>query len=236
MIRFITCFLAALLCAAPALNAQKPRSSLVVRMDDGQPLTVAVNNRYFNKTGTRLTVGDVLGKRPYLQVYRFRPYADGKGGKAELVFSGKIKIERRGTYEVIVHPGNRSVSVGQRRILPQEQPLSPGAYEQEQIITLSKPAGEAEKAPWLQTLLNQMADKVKDSDKLRIARSGLPPSLTTIEAGFICDAILFEDNKLHFLKEVHSKIADPENFSHLKDRLGEAGSRDELERWLQSQE
>src|SRR5690606_12782583 len=111
--------------------------------------------------------------------------------KAELVFSGKIKIERGGTYEVIVHPGNRSVSVGELRVIPEEQLSSPGAYEQEQMTAIPKPANVLKKTPWLQTLLDQMADKVKDSDKLRLALSGLPQSLTTTEAGFICDAILF---------------------------------------------
>lgn len=235
MFRFIACWLLMIGFGATSLSAQKPRSTLIVRMEDGHPLTIAVNNRYYHKTGTRLTVGDVPGRRPYLQVYRFRPYVDGKGGKAERVFSGKLKIERGGTYEVIVHPDDRSVSVGRLRAAPAAYPSSAETYEATQAA-IPAPVAETPKAPWLQALLDQMDAKVKDSEKLQLALSGLPERLRAAEAGRLCEGILFEDNKLRLLKAAYPKITDPENFEQVKDCLWEATSRNTLEKWLQSKD
>lgn len=219
MTRSILCLFLAFFCALPALNAQKPRSTLILRMEDGQPLTVAVNNRYFHKTGTRLIIGDVPGKRPYLQVYRFRPYADGEGGKAELVFSGQIKIERGGRYEVIVRPGHRSVRVARLSATGDAAFTDPGNARAD--YAASGPVYEAGRPPWLHALLEKMSAEIKDSEKLQLALSGLPDKLSTAEALLICEAILFEDNKRGFLKTASPRISDRSNIDRLRQCLHE---------------
>src|SRR5690606_38414898 len=132
--------------------------------------------------------------------------------------------ERGGTYEVIVHPDDRSVSVGRLRAAPAAYPSSAETYEATQAATPA-PVAETPKAPWLQALLDQMDAKVKDSEKLQLALSGLPERLRAAEAGRLCEGILFEDNKLRLLKAAYPKITDPENFEQVKDCLWEATSR-----------
>ncbi len=84
-------------------SAQKSdRSTMRIRLSDGTPLLLTINGRDFKKTGRSITIGDIPRKRQDFRIYRFRPYADGRGGKAELVFSGRVKIEKGSTYDCVV--------------------------------------------------------------------------------------------------------------------------------------
>src|SRR5690606_9876656 len=91
-----------LLFSASVVFAQSRRSTIRFSLSDGSRIAVSLNGRYFNKTGRTLTVGDVPGKKQNVKVYRYRPYARKNGGKATLVFSGKVKIEKGGMYNAVV--------------------------------------------------------------------------------------------------------------------------------------
>ncbi|RYZ36375.1 MAG: hypothetical protein EOP49_32645, partial [Sphingobacteriales bacterium] len=83
-----------LLLSVPAIYAQKSnRSVMRIRLSNGAPLMVTINGRDFKKIGRSITIGDIPRKRQYIQVYRYRAYADGQGGKAELAYSGNVKID-----------------------------------------------------------------------------------------------------------------------------------------------
>jgi len=102
-----------LLAAAPMIFAQRGTSTLYVRMSDNSHLTVALDDRHFNKNGTSLTIGDLPAGRHKLEVYGFAGDGRAKGDRPQLVYRGNIKIHR-GTYaECVIDPNTGDIQVNE---------------------------------------------------------------------------------------------------------------------------
>lgn len=74
------------------LMAQPRRSIVKVRMSDNSRIAVSIDDRYYDKQGTSITIGDLPAGRHYIKIYRYTPYATGRGGKARVVYSGGIRL------------------------------------------------------------------------------------------------------------------------------------------------
>lgn len=245
----------ALLLAAPVLAQQKSnRSTLRIRLSDGGPLLVTINGRDFNKIGRSITIADIPRKRQYLQVYRYRPYADGKGGKAELVFSGTIKVQKGSVYDCIVEPGSRKFrmkEVASLQPLGENPPFNPRRdqplqQENDQTtanndytnddVNLELPPDRTPStrlAP-----LKAAMDKVDaDSKKLAEARKFIATNeVTSDEVKDIAGWIFFDDNRLPFVKAAYAKVTDKENFASVGDVFTLPESKKEFDNFLQSKQ
>ncbi len=231
----------ALLLSIPAIYAQKNnRSTMRIRLSDGSPMMVTINGRDFKKIGRSITIGDIPRKRQYIQVYKYRAYADGKGGKAELAYSGTVQIQKGGTYECIVDMGTRKLrlkEVGSLQPLPQlppfdrnrnrtldentpaEQPMDNTNDE----VVLDMPPDRTVTTR-LQPLKNAM-DKVEaDSKKLAEAKKFVNANtVSSAEVKEIAGWIFFDDNRLLFVKAAYPKVSDKSNFN----AVGEVFTLDE---------
>lgn len=226
----------ALLLSIPAIYAQKSnRSVMRIRLSDGSPMLVTINGRDFKKIGRSITIGDIPRKRQYIQVYRYRAYADGKGGKAELAYSGNIKIQKGSTYDCIVDVGTRKFrmkEVASLQTLPQmpafdrnrsrtlEDNDNTEAQPQETVsddVVMDMPPDHTVSAR-LQSLKNAM-DKVEaDSKKLTEAKKFINSnSVTSEEVKAIAGWIFFDDNRLLFVKAAYAKVSDKNNFATVGD-------------------
>jgi hypothetical protein len=225
----------ALLLSIPAIYAQKSnRSTMRIRLSDGSPMLVTINGRDFKKIGRSITIGDIPRKRQYIQVYRYRAYADGKGGKAELAYSGNIKIQKGSTYDCIVDLGTRKFRMKEVASL-QPLPQMP-AFDRNRSRTLEDNNTEAQPqehasddvvmdmppdhtvSTRLQPLKNAM-DKVEaDSKKLAEAKKFINNnSVTSEEVKTIAGWIFFDDNRLLFVKAAYPKVSDKNNFAAVGD-------------------
>lgn len=74
----------------------RQRSVLRIRLSDNRPLTVVIDGRNFDRRGTSITIGDLPAGRHSVRIYSYRPYRDGGGGHARLLYSGTIRT-RPGT-------------------------------------------------------------------------------------------------------------------------------------------
>ncbi|HTO16846.1 MAG TPA: DUF4476 domain-containing protein [Edaphocola sp.] len=210
--------------------AQNPnKSTLHFRLSNGQPLTITINGRDFRKVNTQITLVDLPGKRHSVQVYRFRPYADGKGGKAELVYSGSFKIQKGNVYDVIVDVNQRilriknlgrvgEVDLNRNNSAALPPSLPPNAQnnvipEQEYIPENSDMNISAR----LLIIKEQMDIVDEDSKKLKIAQDYIQKNpISTADLRNISSWIMFDDNKMILLKSAYSKIKDKQNFAGLK--------------------
>jgi hypothetical protein len=224
----------ALLLSVPALYAQKSnRSVMRIRLSNGGPLVVTINGRDFKKIGRSITIGDIPRKRQYIQVYRYRAYADGQGGKAELVYSGDVKIQKGGTYDCIVDLNTRKFrlkEVSTLQPLPQMpppakgqmQPLNETADAQSpdntnEEVVLDMPPDHTV-SPRLQTLKNAMEKVEADSKKLAEAKKFINSnSVTSAEVKTIAEWIFFDDNRLLFVKAAYARVSDKANFNSVGD-------------------
>lgn len=216
------------------------RSTLRLRLSDGSLLKVAINNREFKKISSSLIIGDVPGKRPHIKVYRFRPYADGRGGKAEIVYSGTIKIQKGGSYDGIIDLNNRRLllkEVNSLENIPESAPFKIGNDK-----TLSEPAGSDESSeinsdlsPELMTIKKAMDQEVSDHEKLNTVERYIGSSILTHDVAHISSWFFFDETKIKFIKMIYPKVADRENLSSLESIFTSEVSKNEFRNFLKKQ-
>ncbi len=188
---------------------RKPRSVVVFSLSDGSPLTIAVNDRYYKKIARRITLNDLPGKRPYVKVYRYRPYADGKGGKAELVFSSTIKLTPGQSYEAIVDPQSRKLNL---RPLRQNVPPPSNNYNNNQSNYSSQPPAMLSSS--LMVLENNMDKEDTESGKMRLAKQYADNNtISSEDVKNIATWLLFDDSRVDFVKYTYPKVTDKSNFA-----------------------
>lgn len=218
-----------LLSLAGQLFAQKNnRTTLRIRLSDGYPLTVAVNGRYFEKIGKTLTIGDLPKKRHNIKVYRYRAYQDGKGGKAELVYSGRIKVDPGSTYDCIMDVGTRKFRMKEVASLAE-----PATVEDNTAGNISLPPVPVTRNSSLATLKQKMDAADEDAGKLKLANgyvSGNSVSVADIKD--IASWLFFDDTRLEFVKSSYSKVTDKDAYPSLGDIFTLESSRTEFEQFL----
>lgn len=201
------------------------RSVMRIRLSDNSPLMVTINNRDFKKVGRTVTIGDIPRKRQSIQVYKFRPYADGNGGKAELVYSGTVKIQKGGTYDCVVDTRNRKFRMRQVRSLqpiaaavnsgPRNTPAIQNKGPESEEAVFELPPDRSVPAH-LQSLKKSMDKEDADSKKLSVAQQYVASNnVNTQEVQQIADWIFFDDNRLLFVKSAYAKVSDKQNFGRL---------------------
>jgi hypothetical protein len=238
----ILAFIIAMVTLIPFASAQQrsDRSSIRIRLSDGSPLMVTINGRDFQKVGRTLTINDIPRKRQNIQVYKYRPYADGKGGKAELAFSGTIKVQKGSQYDCIVDLGTRKFRMQEvAQLTPiydrpdfknaPQSPLNTGNYEE--IYTRKEEANALN--PALQSLKKSMDAEDADSKKLVLANAYLAAkNINTADAKLIGSWLFFDDNKISFLKNAYTKVSDQQNFSSVLDVLTLEDSKQTLQKFI----
>ncbi|WP_118952490.1 DUF4476 domain-containing protein [Taibaiella helva] len=237
----------------PAVFAQRSdRSTLRIRLSDGGPLLVTINGRDFRKIGRSITIADIPRKRQYMQIYRYRAYADGKGGKAELVYSGTIKVHKGSTYDCIVDIGTRKfrmLEVASLQPLAQQPPFNPRRDQPlntDDGTAMDNNAPVADDTPLelppdrtvsarLQPLKAAMDKEDADSKKLAEARKFIAAnSVTSAEVADIAGWIFFDDNRLTFVRAAYARVSDKENFNTVGTVFTLPESKKEFENFLKN--
>lgn len=231
------------------LLAQQPRSTIRFSMADGSPILITINDRDYQKVGTSLTVSDLPKKRHNVRIYKFRPYSDGKGGKAEIVYNGTIKIEPGNKYDAVLNTQSgklymKTVRQFDALSAPQVQPTRQSFLtEQNEVLhqnasdALNNKAAETFELPKnkeenlakdVLLLKESMQKEMRDGDKLKKATTFIGSrKVSTAEAKAILSWLNFDDNKLTFAKQVKSKLTDAQNAKVLADELTFSSSKDE---------
>lgn len=242
------CFVFVLLLSISTVQAQSGRSTIRFSLSDGNLIRVALNGRYFNKTARRLTVNDIRGKQQEIKVYRFRPYANRRGGKATLAFSGRIKIEKGTTYNAVIDGKTGKLYLTPVDILPKEQGKLPDPAMNQPLNTQQEQTPDPEQQPTLgkenvqlgpdlQKLKTEIDKKVIDGEKLKKALSYLNTiSAISSEAVYqITSWLLFDDTKLKFVQAAYPKVSNPESLEDVKALFTEDSSKRKLSDFLKKQ-
>src|SRR5690554_1358016 len=191
--------------------AQRPKSTIRFQFEDGSLMKIAVNNRNYPHIASSLIISDIPGRRPFVQIYKFRPYADGQGGKAELVFSKRLKIERGKTYEAMVNAHNKTVDLMMVNQLDRRT-LSPVTEIGSENIKEQK----MELNPPLRTVIRAMDAEVSDLKKLEIAKQHMGNNIPFDDARHITSSFLFDDTRLEFIKYIYPKISEQSQIATLE--------------------
>lgn len=232
--------------SASAQRRSKPRSVIQFSLSDGSPLTIAVNDRYYKKIGNTLTLGDLPGKRPYIKVYQYRPYADGKGGKAELVFSGTIKIKPGTSYTALIDISRHQLILNDMQAdqAPSgysnqaASPAADNAYDEHNTTYSDAQQDNAPVPPAtnIEYLKQQMDAQDADLNKLNLAKQYVDNNTCTVnDISDITASLLFDDTKLSFLKYAYDKVSDKNNYNSLASVFDTEESKAAFNSFLASQ-
>jgi Domain of unknown function (DUF4476) len=136
--------IAFLLCVA--FEEVQAQSLVKVHLTDNSPLNVAIDGRYFNKTGTSVTVGDLPPGRHRITIYSVMPDRRGRG-RESVVYEGKINTEYGMVTLFTYDPNSDQVTMDEQDVntfnsslpangnvpaydmsKPQQDPQQPNAY------------------------------------------------------------------------------------------------------------
>lgn len=211
------------------------RSTLNIRMSDGTPLIVTINDRNFQKVNTLITIADLPRKRHEMQVYKFRPYADGKGGKAELIYSGHFKIEPGFTYDCIVDAQTRKLYIKKMEPGMNAYTPPPPAAKPDFRNDVPLSSGGKQLAPDLYDLNKKMEAVKEDTKKLQLAKDYVGMhTINTSDLRQITSWIMFDDNKMELLKMAYPSVQDKELYAGLKDIFTMPATQKEFEDYARS--
>ena len=243
-------------------NVAEAQSMLKVNLTDNSQINIALDNRYFNKRGASVTVGDLPPGRHTLEIYA--TYQDNQGRTQEqIVYTGRIKTTAGVITLFQYDPANDQKSIQQQDMdtytsnnFPQNNGGNSGNNDQNMNNEQAPPQDNgnngngydnnsgggsvASPAP-VSSLTEEKADKLKtavekkvtDTEKLKTLKDGLKgETLTTDQVSGMMDWFSFEDSKVDFAKWAYNVVVDKDDYRSLENKFSYKASQDALETFI----
>ncbi len=220
---FLTC---ALVAAVSTVNAQ---SLLKVLTTDGRRINVMLDGRYFNKTGTSVTIGDLPRGKHRIKIFNATP---GRRGRLyeEVIDEGKVRTEDGMVTLLTLDPDADKVDMQEQDINTYlaAHPIPKPSNQQNNNYTNgnSRYPGQSMQQPLQATLTTSKIDQLKtdvagkntDTEKMNIAKDELKSeTFTTQQVGTMMDLFSFESSKLDFVEWAYDKTLDKNYYQTLKE-------------------
>src|ERR1043165_6373315 len=100
---------------ASVSDVAQGRATLRVSLTTNRMVAVTVDDRYYERRGNILTVGDIPSGQHYLKVYNYRIGRNGNG-KANLVYSGYVNLRPNTFNNAVIDPYQRMMRMRTRPI------------------------------------------------------------------------------------------------------------------------
>lgn len=264
MRNLICTFCALLFFPASVLFAQSRRCAIQVQSRDGKLITLVMDGRHFRKYGTILTLGDIPAGRHELKVYYYFPAdtrrggynsRNGGGGRAELIYKERIRIDGGMMYYCVVNPDRGTMRVEESRMISidERNPAYPidgdpnfsdgrndesweydrGRNDQSSRLSYYNEKDRISESQ-LSLLKSSVNEKHADADKVRTIKMYLEnKTLLTEQVLMILNWLSFEGSKLEVAKFCYPKVSDPDNYLMVSNKLSFQSSKRELEQEMQ---
>lgn len=219
------------------ISAQQKRkaASLEIMLSDNAPLQIVVNGRIFNVVNKRIVLNDLPAKRNQIEVIRKCDRNTETNCRDQVVFSGRVKFERGKHYQAVVLVGEQQMTVSDKLnlfpsvVFPNNQ-VAQTAVTNTQQASSSAVNPEATEFINMVTLkeqmpadVNKLGEQMKaaaiDTKKMELAqyfvknRNG---ATSVDELLVISSWIMFDENKLTFLKYAYDKVQNPQMYYQLQ--------------------
>jgi len=238
-------------------NVAEAQSMLKVSLSDNSQINIALDDRYFNKRGASVTVGDLPPGRHYLEIYT--TYQDSRGrAQEQVVYQGRIKTTAGVITLFQYDPANNQKYVQQEDMeaytsnnFPQnsgstdngqnmnnDQVAPPNNSNNDNGYDNSNDGGSVASPAPTSSLTEEKADKLKttvekkvtDTEKLKALKDGLKgETLTTDQVSGMMDWFNFESSKVDFAKWAYNVVVDKDNYRSLENKFSYKASQDDLE-------
>lgn len=240
---FVVSLMGICMLAEPARAQKKAKPTLEIILSDHTPLQLSINGRLYKKVNNKLIIRDLPARSNDIEVIRKCNRKENQNCKDEIVFSGKVKMEKDKHYQavVLVNEGKMMVS-DQGDLIPKGSLDGPSTSVQNeegntefQKIADIKSSLSAD----LLALGERMKKINKDVDRVNAAsnfvRNRSVP-ITTDEAIAISSWIMYDEHKLQFLKNVYPSVSDQDHFHQAHIVFTMVNFRDEFNSFLSSRE
>lgn len=240
---FLMSLLGILMLAAPAWSQKKTKPTLEIILSDHAPFQVSINGRLYKKINNKFIIRDLPARNNNVEVIRKCNRKENQNCKDEIVFSGKVKMERNKDYQavVLVNEGKMMVS-DQGDLIPRGPVAAPktSVPNEESNTEFQKIADiKSSLSDDLQALGERMKKINKDADRVNAATNFVKNRsvpITTDEAIALSSWIMYDEHKLQFLKNVYPSVSDQDNFYQAHIVFTMVSFRDEFNNFLSSQE
>ncbi len=230
MSRLVYTLLFVITAFAPAMAQYSQRSILEIRMNDHEPIVVSVDNRYYDRHGRTITIGNLPRGWHDLRVYEYLEYKKG-GGRAKLLYTGRIRIEAGTVTRCIV---DRQTGRMRTRTMDIED-----AY-----LDYDQPDNDNERADRNNSILNnedlndlkaRVDDRITDTEKLKLMKSVLEQrTYYSVQVRTMMGWLAFEDSRLDFAKWSYDRVLDKQDYWKLEDVFTFSSSKDEFNQYISS--
>ncbi len=247
--RFLICsFLVACSTMAAA------QSMLKVRLADNSVINIAVDDRYFNKKGTSVTMGDLPPGRHRITIYTVVQTRNGRGHE-QVVYSGKIETHNGNVTLFTYDADNQQTDIQEQDMNSFTQnnppPNGPGNYNNapqpgnNYSDNYNNNRGQQFNQPSRQLvsptltdvkidqLKTRVMDKKTDTERMKLMKDALSSEkMTTDQVSAMMDWYNFEDSKVEFAKWTYPNTVDKENFPSLENKLTYKDYVDDLDKFI----
>lgn len=217
-----------LVIASTRMLAAKPRSVLTIRLSDNTPLVVTIDNRDYNKYGSNITIGDLPRGWHDLRVYEYVEYKRG-GGRAKLLYSGRIKLEAGSLTECVVdaRSGRMRMTSSDITVANENPDYAGDRYsEREKMDNILNNSD-------LNDLKARVESRITDTEKMDLMKSVLSTrKYYTVQVRTMCNWLTFESTKLDFAKWAFKGVLDKNDYWKLEDIFTFSSSKDEFNKYI----
>ncbi len=220
-------------------NAQQRMCLLKVRLTDNGLITIAIDDRYYNKHGRAITVNDLPAGRHFLKVYSYEDNNRSRRIKARLLYQGTIRIEKNTVMTCLVDPYRGSISYNVRDLVPDYQ-YEDDPYEDYDNHRDRKRYDDTYDNGLLtqrdmSDLKQRVDDRITDTDKMKLMQSVLESRYyTTEQVRELMRWLSFESSKLDFAKWAYKNVTDRKNYWKLDNEFTFSSSKDEFNDYIRS--
>lgn len=215
---------------SPVFAQYQQRSVLEIRMNDHEPIVVSVDNRYYDRHGRTITIGNLPKGWHDLRVYEYLEYKKG-GGRAKLLYTGRIRIQAGTVTHCVVDR-----QTGRMRIRTMDI--------EDAYLDYDQPDNDSDRPGSHSNILNnqdlndlkaRVDDRVTDTEKLKLMKSVLEErTYYSVQVRTMVDWLAFEASRLDFAKWSYERILDKQDYWKLEDVFTFSSSKDEFSEHINS--
>lgn len=213
----------------PAMAQYSQRSVLEIRTNDHEPIVVSVDNRYYDRHGRTITIGNLPRGWHDLRVYEYLEYKKG-GGRAKLLYTGRIRIDAGTVTHCVVDK-----QTGRMRIRTMDMEDAYLDYDQPDNNDVPGTSSNILTDKDLTDLKARTDDRITDTEKLKLMKSVLAErTYYSVQVRRMMEWLTFEDSKLDFAKWSYDRALDKQDYWKLEDLFTFSSSKDEFNEYISS--
>lgn len=224
-----------ILLLATVATFARERSALNIRFTDGREILVTIDGRRYQRHAASLTFGNLPAGWHDLRVYEYIQYANG-GGRAKLMYVGSVRVKPGKIAYCVVDPYAKRMRV---RVEDKDHAYIDYGDNNgtDDGSTQDDFDNSGVKRKDLQDLKALVADRITDTDKLKLMKSVLANKhYGTQDVRAMMEWLNFEASRLDFAKWSYDRVTDVHDYWKIEGDFTYSSSKDEFNTYIKKKD